>query len=267
MDEALAAKANGIITNAIDCATIKEPLEEAKTENVPVVNVAGLDCSENLPASAGPDLFTASVIPSAAYPTQGALALAAAKAQVAWVIAATGGDAKLIDFSLTNLSVGIYAENGVVQEMALCPRCVLYQVPFTLTQFDPTDITSLFQSALLKHPQANSVYALVNAVYFSGLAQAVVSSGKSLQAVSAGNEALAFEKVRTHAGISAVLGEDFIWQGWSAADTLNRVFAGDPAVPEGLGFQLVDATHNLPASGAFVAPVNYQKAYETVWNG
>ena len=33
----------------------------------------------------------------------------------------------------------------------------------------------------------------------------------------------------------------------------------------GLGWQLVDATHNLPASGAWQPPVDFKSLYEKAW--
>ena len=42
---------------------------------------------------------------------------------------------------------------------------------------------------------------------------------------------------------------------------------GQPAVPEGIGIQIIDATHNLPAAGQnWVDPVNYKADYEKAWN-
>jgi ribose transport system substrate-binding protein len=55
------------------------------------------------------------------------------------------------------------------------------------------------------------------------------------------------------------------WQGWAAIDTLNRIFAGQKPVDEGLGFQAWDKTHNLGASGGYEPKVDYQAAYKKLW--
>jgi hypothetical protein len=51
-------------------------------------------------------------------------------------------------------------------------------------------------------------------------------------------------------------------------DDLNRLFSGQSAaqLPDtGIGLQLVDKTHNLPSSGAYVPPVNFEADYLKVW--
>jgi ribose transport system substrate-binding protein len=267
LNQAIAAKASGIITNAIDCADIKQPLITAKADKIPVVNMAGFDCNQNLPQSAGPPLFAASVIPSAAYPTLEAFAAAAAKAQAYWLINATDGKAKVLNYDLTDITYGVVAQQATEAAFAQCSGCTVYNIPFTLQQYNPQDLKTLFQSAYLKHPDANTVDALSTSVFLSGVAEAIKATGKPLLSATQGTEAAAFDLVRSNGGISAIVGEDNAQAGWAAADTLNRLFAGQPPVPEGEGYQLVDATHNLPASGAYQTNVNYAAAYEKIWSG
>jgi hypothetical protein len=45
-----------------------------------------------------------------------------------------------------------------------------------------------------------------------------------------------------------------------------RLLDHDPAVDEGMGIQIVDATHNLPASGQnYSAPISYKADYLKIW--
>ncbi|CUU59634.1 hypothetical protein Ga0074812_13014 [Parafrankia irregularis] len=52
------------------------------------------------------------------------------------------------------------------------------------------------------------------------------------------------------------------WIGWAAVDALNRQLAGPGSAPDdqGIGFQIVDRTHNLPESGAYAytVPVDFK---------
>ncbi len=267
LNQAIAARADGIITNAIDCADIKQPLITAKADKIPVVNMDGFDCNQNLPQSAGPSLFTASVIPSSQYPTLESYAAAAAKAQAYWLINATDGKAKVINYDLTDITYGVVAQQATEAAFAQCSGCTVYNIPFTLEQYTPEALKGLFQSAYLQHPDANAVDALSTSVFLSGVAAAIKATGKPLLSATQGTETAAFDLLRTNGGISAIVGEDNAQAGWAAADTLNRLFAGDPPVPEGEGLQLVDATHNLPASGAYHTSVNYVAAYEKIWSG
>ena len=36
------------------------------------------------------------------------------------------------------------------------------------------------------------------------------------------------------------------WVGWAAVDTMNSVFLNQPPADSGIGWTMVDATHNLP---------------------
>jgi ribose transport system substrate-binding protein len=56
-----------------------------------------------------------------------------------------------------------------------------------------------------------------------------------------------------------------VWNGYGIADTVNRALAGEEQVAQGIGWQTIDADHNLPASGGYVAPVDYKSAYRTLW--
>jgi ribose transport system substrate-binding protein len=267
IDQAIAAKADGIITVAIDCGPIRSALAAAKAARIPVVNAEGFDCNQSIPV-AGPALFTADVIPSTAYPTQTAYESAIGTLEADWLIAQTHGDAKVISMDFDGNTGGIVADRAFDARLASCPGCQLYRVPVALQQVDPTDITSLFQAAALKYPQANSVQAFTAALFLLGLAQRIKESPRHFLSVTSGTGTTTMNLIRQDGGLSASVGSDFVWIGYASADTLNRVFAGSPPVPEGLGLQLVDATHNLPASGAYqLSSVNYVAAYDKIWSG
>ena len=48
-------------------------------------------------------------------------------------------------------------------------------------------------------------------------------------------------------------------------DTMNSVFANKKPVDSGIGWTLVDKDHNLPASGEFIPPVDFQAQYKAAW--
>ena len=55
------------------------------------------------------------------------------------------------------------------------------------------------------------------------------------------------------------------WVGWATIDAMNSVFTHKPVYTSGIGWELVDATHNLPASDNLVPKENYIAAYEKAW--
>jgi hypothetical protein len=46
---------------------------------------------------------------------------------------------------------------------------------------------------------------------------------------------------------------------------MNSLFQHKTPAYSGLGWQLVDGTHNLPASGAWVPPVDFKAIYAKAW--
>jgi len=56
------------------------------------------------------------------------------------------------------------------------------------------------------------------------------------------------------------------WLGWATIDTLNSVFHGQQPQESGIGWQLIDLQHNLPAAGKGWEPaVDYVAAYKKAW--
>ena len=55
------------------------------------------------------------------------------------------------------------------------------------------------------------------------------------------------------------------WIAWAGIDTMNSVFRHEPPADSGVGWVLADANHNLPPSGGFHPPVDYQAQYKKAW--
>jgi ribose transport system substrate-binding protein len=266
VEQAVSARASGIITLSVDCSVIKSALLEAKAAKIPVVNNMGFDCNETSPTS-GPPLFTAEVQPSATVKTTTQWNLALGQAEAQWLISNGNGKAKVINLAFNGNSSGIVANQGIDSTLAKCSGCSLYLVPETLQQVNPQDITSQLQSALLRHPDANSAVCFVGAQFELGGAQALKTSGRKIAAVTSGSGPQLMDLVRSNL-LTAVIATDYVWDGYASADTLNRVFAGAPIVPEGLGLQLVYPGHGVPATGSYQFPgINYRADYEKVWTG
>jgi ribose transport system substrate-binding protein len=71
--------------------------------------------------------------------------------------------------------------------------------------------------------------------------------------------------IRNHAGVNAVMISPSDWTGWAAIDTMNSLFRKEKPAFSGLGWQLVDPTHNMPASGPWQSPVDFKAIYKKAW--
>ena len=268
MRQAISSGADGIILDATDCPTVKGPLQEAKARGVVVVGIYSFDCNDPAFVGGGSPLFTG-------YINYGvAIGRAIDKftesygaAQADAMIAATGGKAQVIYFNDPEFVVLKYTGQGFLNEIAKCSGCkVVDKIQFTGTELGAT-LQQKAASALLQHPEANSVKSPYTAATILGISAAVSQSGRAGNLYVMGGEGFQpeLDLMRAHQGVSAAMIAPSDWTGWAAADTMNSLFRHEKPAYSGLGWQLVDAQHNLPASGPFVSSVDYKSIYEKAW--
>jgi ribose transport system substrate-binding protein len=268
IDQAISSGANGIVLDASDCPTGKGPLETAKAKGVKVVGLYSFDCND--PQFGGKDkpLFSGSInygVVAAGDPGRFTQSYAAGQAKA--VIAATGGKAKVIVFNDPEFTILKYTAKGFIDEIKACAGCkIVAQVDFTGKELGPT-LQQKAASVLLQHPEANAVKSPFTTATVLGIAPAVVQSGRADKVFVMGGEGFSpeLDLMRNGQGVNAVMTAPSDWTGWAAVDTLNSVFLGKAPAESGLGWQLVDKTHNLPASGAYRSPVDYQAVYKKAW--
>jgi ribose transport system substrate-binding protein len=67
------------------------------------------------------------------------------------------------------------------------------------------------------------------------------------------------------------IGSAALWEGWAAADGLNRVFAGAPQVDAGIGLEAIDKTHPSPSGlgnyNGNKRSQGYEQNYIKIWTG
>jgi ribose transport system substrate-binding protein len=268
VSQAIAAHADGIILDAIDCSFVKSQLEQAQAQHILTVPIYAYDCNDPYSGKGGTPLFSAYINygPIAAK-NLGAFAEKYGFAQGQAAIAATGGHAKVIFFNDTQVTVLHYTGKGFLDAIQQCSGCsVVKNIDFTGLQLGP-QLQQMAASAILQHPEANVVKSPFTAATLLSIGPAVVQSGHSSGLYVMGGEGFADELdlMRNHQGVSAVMISPSDWTGWAAVDTLNSLFTNKKPAYSGLGWQLVDPTHNLPASGAWVPPVDFKSIYEKAW--
>jgi ribose transport system substrate-binding protein len=134
----------------------------------------------------------------------------------------------------------------------------------------PTAATAIWKAAFLANPDAKAVAWDTDALMGLGLSTALQQAHYGSNVLRVGSEGIPsnIELIRNGQQTSATY-LPYTWYMYGAADTLNRIFAGEsPAsLPsEGGGTIFVDKGHNLPPQGQPVhVPVDYNAAYLKVW--
>jgi len=265
--QALAAGADGIVLDATDCPFAKQALQEAKAKNVKVVPIYAFDCNDPIFGSGGEQLFSGIINYGKKAADIDAFTKSYGADQAAAIIAATDGKAQVVLFNDSEFTVLKYTAMGFKEEMAKCGGCkIVAEVDFKAAELGPT-LQQKAQSILLQHPEANAVKIPYTAAALLGISPAVVASNRKDKLYVMGGEGFApeLDLIRTDKGLNAVNIVASDWTGWAAIDTLNSLFAGKPPADSGLGWQLADRDHNLPASGPFVPAIDFKAAYKKAW--
>lgn len=265
---ALAAHPDALIIQGMDCSLIQQPLQEAKDQGVPVFGLQSLDCSEIDPSQ--PSLIPIKMLYHKNAPTVQDYYEAIGKNAAAYLIGATHGKAKVI----ANLGKGgfyEYMNKGFRDEMKTCSGCkTVEEVRWADADTAPNGPwIQAFTVALAKHPDANAVFIPFDSLITgSGGEQAIKDSGLNVWLVGgAGNQAELLQLVRDGDKIALTNAQSFPQLSFGAMDDLNRFFNGQKLVPEGIGPNLIDANHNLPAAGKFYpgSPPDWKEQYAKLW--
>jgi ribose transport system substrate-binding protein len=267
INQAIAAGAEGIILDATDCPLAKTALQTAKSKGIKVVPIYGFDCSDPMFGSGGESLFSGVTNYGSKAKDIDLFTESYGADQADAIIAATDGKAKVILFNDTEFTVLKYTAKGFTDEMAQCTTCsIVTTVDFKAADLGPT-LQQKAASVLLQHPEANAVKVPYTASALLGIAAAVAASSHASGLYVMGGEGFApeLDLIRANKGVSAVNVIASDWVGWSAVDTLNSLFLGQQPADSGIGWTLADAQNNIPASGAFVPPVDFKAAYKKAW--
>lgn len=271
--QAIQAKADGIFTYSFDCAPVKAALQEAKAANIPVVLDQGADCgtgADSLAFVPGySDVYDNGVITTGPVAgTDGFIAWNKSFGATGawWLVHATKGEAKVINFVETDIQTTVAIGQGVKDVIARCATCeIVAEVDFTGTELGP-QLQQKAAQALLQHPEANAIHANYDTAVTSGIAAAVRASGRKI--FMAGGEGFAPNMDLVRQGIQNTgSGYAASWEGWAGADALARMMLGKTPVPtSGIGVQAYDIDHNMPPAGqGYQTSIDYQAAYLKLW--
>ncbi|MFT3866658.1 MAG: substrate-binding domain-containing protein [Solirubrobacterales bacterium] len=267
--QAISAGAEVIITVGVNCDQAKSGYQAAKAANIVVVGADSYDCSDPQ-VNAGANLMSAETLFTPEFETAGDTSEERGRAKADWIIVHTNGEAKVINTDFAALTGGRYENIGFEEEIKKCTTCeVVKKIEYTPTDTANGVLKQAWASALTQYPEANAGTNTSDGIIIQdGLAQAVQSAGRTKTFALVGGEGYApnVELIRNENGEDAATPFDSNWLAWGAVDTAIRIMAGQEAVPEGMGVQVIDKEHNLPAEGEqYKAPVNYEALYEKAW--
>jgi ribose transport system substrate-binding protein len=248
IQQAVVAKADGIVLLAVDPQLVSGALAKAKAAGIPVVSTFI------------PKLGSATVDGYASTDhAQGGKILAD------WIIKDSGGKADVLMLSEKAFPELVKRNAALTDELASqCPGCrIAATVEFNIGTM-AQQLAGAVTSALQRDPKVDYVVAPFDSSgIFAG--QGIRQAGKAgavkmvgaegdpngIQAVQGGTQAIDLATVPP-------------WGGWAAMDLLVRRFAGTPLETAELPQRLFDKS-NVPAGKGWTGDVDYQAKYRELW--
>lgn len=243
---AAAARPSAIVLVSVDCQFVKAPLQRAKAAGIKVFGVNNFDCDSQGAAK----LFDGQIRYHGFNSFKDYVGKGLGSSIGDYIIAKTDGKAKTLLVRQDDNLAAKSNVDGIDTKLAGCGSCTTYTLTVTLNDMVSGGLADKVNAALTRHPDANAVAAPFDAALSLGVAQGVAKSGRKL--LVTGLEGLASNIALIKKGEQTMAaGTPAVWTGWAAVDELNRIFANQPLVDEGIGFQSVDAQHNLPTVTEF----------------
>jgi ribose transport system substrate-binding protein len=249
-----------------DCSSFPGPLQEARTAHIMTIGVGANDCD----VAGGKPLFTAITQRFQGMTNQqwwtklGTL-------QAQWLIGKTNGKLKLLEVKMQDAVWGPWISAGLEDTVKQCSGCsIVSSIRLTNQDVGSGAIGPKFSAALLRAPSANAVAVPLDPWFLTGIAQDIQSSGRAAELAVIGGfgQQANIDLIRHGQGEDATASFNLVWDGWAGVDAALRVMAGQAVLASGIGLQVVDASHNLPASNTqftYVPSVDFKSLYKAVW--
>jgi ribose transport system substrate-binding protein len=267
LGRAVAAKAAGVITDAIPVVEAANAFRAVQAAGIPILVTDQLQPPSGLPGAVhGLGNDKVGYLPGNGIPPLSVIA--------DWVIAHSNGKANvLITVFVDNVSSQIYVTKGAIPEFQKhCPGCKVYLSKALNANFNL--IPSQTSSALLSHPGVNYVIPEYDAAVEPVLG-GVQQSGFATKVTGASTTGLlgALQQIKAKHFLAADMGTSFPYQGWADADASLRQMLGMPVVPENIPMRLFTAanidsvtlTPAAQASGEWYGGSGYQAMFSKLW--
>lgn len=262
IEQATAAKPDAILLTGFDCANVQQPLQRAKDAGIELMNVNGSDC--DTPLMTSHVKFSDKIATWEDWDYQ----LGATSAN--YIARKSNGSAKVLTSQAKAEKAPMLQSQGFAETMQKnCPSCkMIDNFVYSTPDFAPNGAwIQALRSQLSKYgSQADAVYMPWDVEISLGGPQAVQQAGLSSSTELFGFQGTPVSVEALRSGqIDALTWMPFQWIGYAAIDELNRAFNHQEPVSQGLGFQIVDKEHGLPASGDLKSSVDWKAAYQKAW--
>jgi ribose transport system substrate-binding protein len=248
VSQAIAAHVNGIILDAIDCDTVKGPLEQAKAAGIAVTAMYAFDCNDPHSTGGKVSLFDGVTNYGAKNANLDLFTESYGSDQADYIIAKSHNTAKIIAIQDPEFTVLYYTLKGFDDTIAASHGS---QVIATLdiTQEDLVDGNVVPRSrpswSAIPRPPGSRARSPMPPRWASSPPWANPSHIPTSWAGEGFHNELDDISSNRITATNAISSD---WTGWAAVDTLNSIFNHTKPVDSGIGWTLVDASHNLPTN-------------------
>ncbi len=270
--QAIAAKADAIALVAIDCASVQAPLAEAKKAGIKIYGLLSFDC--NVPDASNTALFDGSLGLGGADASLADYLSSLGETAANYIIAKTKGKAQVVEIYESDVLFDKYVGDGFEKAMKTCSGCEYKRVTITAADYANGGVQSKASAGVARQPNANAIFAPVDALITLGVAQAAKAAPKGTILAGIGGLEPNVEQIAGGGPQTFAAGLPFTRIGYAAVDDLNRILSGEDRVDQGIGTQAIDATHNLPSDPAYYDGnvdadgkplVDYRAEYAKLW--
>jgi ribose transport system substrate-binding protein len=250
IQDAVAAKADGIVLDAVPPALVQNALAKAKSAGIPLVSVFN-------PVPEDPGSVFDYVRPD--HVEQGQL-------MADWVAADSGGKANVLVIRAPEFPELLERHEGFTKELAsACPDCkVAGTVDMTLATMAQR-LPQAVISALQRNPSIDYVVAPIDSAA-TFVSEGVRSAGKTGKVKVSGYEGDpdAVARVRDGDVQAATIADPPEWMGWQAMDALARAFADQDPETVKVPSRLLVAD-NAPDTEGWMGDVDFRAQLEELW--
>ena len=185
--------------------------------------------------------------------------------QANYIIADSQNKAKIIAIQDPEFTVLYWTLKGFTDTIENSGGAqIVSTLEVTVADLSNGQIVPKIQAEILKHPEATWIKSPYTYVTTIGVAAALGANPNKIKVM--GGEGFADELDLIRSGkITAANIISSEWVGWASIDTMNSFFLGQEPADSGIGWTMVDKDHNLPASGEFIPPVDFQAQYKAAW--
>ncbi|HET6865486.1 MAG TPA: substrate-binding domain-containing protein [Solirubrobacteraceae bacterium] len=264
---AVAAKANAIVLDGFPCSWAPGAIASAKSAGVKIYGLLSFDC----PGKALDDgqLLFGKLTYQQYLENQVGAGIAA------YIIDKTDGKGNVLSMQYNDggavNAIGQGIENGIKHG---CPGCTFSSFAVTGQNIVQNQLQSVTSAALTKDPSANVVTSPIDSAILLGMGAAVTQAtagGRHILLTGVEGFAPNLKLIAAGGPDNFAIGSAALWEGWAAADGLNRVFAGSPQVDAGIGLQAIDKTHPSPSGmgnyNGNKRSAGYEQNYIKIWTG